>query len=90
MECDDLSVIFGDDSDRFIVPDDGPINRPLNLSRLRCYTTRNTTHRALLTRTNYVHLESLCCNPTVLEMNWDARESKMEPPFPRIISTTLA
>jgi len=88
MEGVDLSVIFGDDSDRFIVPDDRPINWPLNLSWLQWYTTQNTTHRALL-RTNYVHLESLCFNPTVLEMNWDARESKMEPPFPKIISTTL-
>jgi hypothetical protein len=92
-KCDYLSVLFGDDSDRSIVPDDGPINRPLNLSRLRWYTTRNTAgclnHEYLIaelslgsTILGYVRLESLCCDPTALEMNLDARVSELEPPVP--------
>lgn len=92
-KSDYLSVLFGDDSDRFIVPDDGPINRLLKLSRLRWYTTRNTTgcpnHEYLIaelslgpTTLGYVRLESLCCDSIALGMNSDARDSEMEPPAP--------
>jgi len=92
-KCDYLSVLFGDDSDRFIVPYDGPINRPLNLSRLRRYTTRNTagclSHEYLIaelslgpTILGYVRLESLFCDPAALELNLEARKSEMEPPVP--------
>lgn len=92
-KCDYLSVLFGDDSDRFIVPDDGRINRPLNLSRLRWYTTRNTAgcliHEYLIAELSlgpiilgYVRLESLCCDPTALETSLDASQSEMEHTVP--------